>query len=64
MRKTWNSSSVQIFHSTISAEEYNQILDEWAEVVYRHLCQLSDDLSAVPDNLTAAPAAERTGTHG
>lgn len=26
----------------IRDEEYNQLLDEWAEIVYCHLCQLSE----------------------
>lgn len=63
MKKTWNCSSVEIIHSIISAEECNQILDEWAEIVYRHLCQLSEDQSMVPETY-AANAAERTGTDG
>lgn len=63
MKKTWNCSSVDLFHSPVSAEEYNQILDEWAEIVYRHLCQLSENLPDVPETY-AAQAAERTGTDG
>lgn len=61
MKKTWNVSSVDLIHSTVSAEEYNQILDEWAEVVYRHLCQLSETQPAVSETYMAQ-AAERTGT--
>ncbi len=63
MKKTWSGSSVETFHSTLPAEEYNQVLDEWAEIVYRHLCQLSDDQSKVPE--TSMPElGERTGTNG
>lgn len=62
MKRTWNSSSVDLLHSTVSAEEYNQILDEWAEVVYRHLCQLSANPPAVSET-NEAHAAERTETY-
>jgi len=63
MKRAWNCSSVEIIHSTIPTEEYNQILDEFAEVVYRHLCQLSENQAEAPETYSAT-AAERTGTHG
>lgn len=63
MKKTWSGSSVELIHSMISLEEYNQILDEWAEIVYRHLCQLSENQSKVPETLQPC-AGERTGTNG
>lgn len=62
MKKTWNCSSVDLIHSTLPTEEYNQLLDEWAEIVYRHLCQLSENQSKVPET-NPAKAAERTGTY-
>ena len=63
MKKTWNPSRVEIFHSTVSLEEYEQLLDEWAAIVYRHLCQLTEDQAKVSRN-SMPLAAERTGTNG
>ncbi len=61
MKKTWNCSSVDLIHSTLPIEEYNQLLDEWAEIVYRHFCQLSETKLKVPE--TNPALAERTGTY-
>lgn len=63
MKKTWSCSSADLFHSIASTEEYNQILDEWAEIVYRHLCQLSENQPEVPETLLPYNG-ERTGTDG
>ncbi len=57
MKKTWECTQVKVVHSSISVEEYNQILDEWAEIIYRYFCQLSEKNSVVPETLI-----KRTGT--
>ena len=57
MKKTWECSQVEVVHSSISVEENNQLLDEWGEVIYHYLCQLSEKNSVVPESLT-----KRTGT--
>lgn len=59
MKKTWECAQVEIAHSILSVEEYNQTLDEWAEVIYRHLCQLQENQPEVPETLI-----KRTGTDG
>lgn len=61
MRKTWNCSSADLCYAITSSEEYNQILDEWAEIVYHHLCQLPEIPSEFPETLMPL-AGERTGT--
>ncbi len=64
MKKTWDVSRIDIVHSMITTEEYQQLLDEWAEIVYRHLCQLHDDHSKVPNFNSASNEQERTATYG
>jgi hypothetical protein len=59
MKRTWACSKVEVIHSILSVEEYDQILDEWAEVVYRYLCQLHENQAEAPETLT-----KRTGTDG
>jgi hypothetical protein len=54
----YKCSDVKITHSTISTEEYNQPLDEMAEIVYRHICQLSENQPVVSETFS-----ERTGTY-
>ncbi len=49
MRKKWNASSVQISSCTVSTEEYNLLVDEWAKTVYLHFCQLSESKILVPE---------------
>jgi hypothetical protein len=44
-------------------EEFEQLLDEWAEIVYCYLCQLSEKKTLVTEAFTPL-AAERTGTNG
>jgi hypothetical protein len=39
MRK--NIEEIHIGYSPISANEYNQLLDEWASTVYSYVCQQS-----------------------
>ena len=51
MKKTWDNSMIKITHAAVPAVEYNQLLDEWADIVYRHFCQLSKDQTEVPVTL-------------
>ena len=63
MKKTWSVNQVEIIPVEIPNEDYNQILDEMAEMIYRYFCQLSDSSILAPETETAL-AAERTGTNG
>jgi hypothetical protein len=63
MKKTWSVNQVEVIPVEISDEEYNQLLDETTEMVYRYFCQLSDSSNLVPETNTAI-AVESTGTHG
>jgi hypothetical protein len=38
----WEPKSVEIVHEVVFREEYEQILNEFAEVVYRHLTGISE----------------------
>lgn len=55
--------NVEVVHSRENYEEYERLLDEWSEIVYRYLCQLSENQSKVSE-LNPAKTAERTGTDG
>ena len=57
------SQSIEVSYVTIRDEEFEQLLDEWAEIVYCYLCQLSENKTLVTETLTSL-AAERTGTNG
>lgn len=48
MKRKWENTQVQIYSTTIPTEDYNLLLDAWAEVVYGHICQLSQDQIKVP----------------
>lgn len=63
MKKTWECSQVEVVHSRDTIEEYKQRLDEWAEIIYRYLCQLPENQSKGSETMTAR-TAERTGTDG
>ncbi len=63
MKKTWSVNQVEIMPVEISDEEYNQLLDEMAEMVYRYFCQLSENQSKAPVTNTT-PVVGRTGTDG
>ena len=63
MKKKWEAKEVIHDFSTISTEEYNQLLDEWAEIVYGYLCQLSEKKVLVTNN-SMPNKAGRTGTDG
>lgn len=57
----WKPETVETEFVTVSPEEFDRILDEWAEMVYRHLCQLHEKEILVPG--TSSPnTAESTGT--
>ena len=47
----------------VSTEEYEQLLAEYAEIVYAHLCQLQKD-SPEAHVLNDQPDLKRTGTDG
>lgn len=47
----------------VSIEEYNQRLDETAEMVYRYFCQLLEDQVLAPET-NVEESAGRTGTDG
>ncbi len=57
----WDSESIEISFVTVGSEEFDRILDEWAEMVYRHLCQLHEKKSLVPES-SIPLAVESTGT--
>lgn len=61
MKRIWERSHVEVVHSRVTTEEYNQLLEEWAEMVYQYLCQLPEKSPEVP-NLTAQTEHKRTGT--
>lgn len=58
MKRKWEATQVEDVHSILPSEEYNQILEELAEMVYRYLCQLQENQSEAPELL------QRTGTDG
>ena len=64
MKKTWSCSSVELIHSILPTEEYDQILDEVAEIVYRRFCQISEISLEAPELEPALGAENRTGTNG
>lgn len=64
MKKTWECSQVEVVHSSISVEEYNQILDEFAEMIYGFLCQLPENKPEWFPNFQAPYEQKRTGTDG
>lgn len=48
---------------TYATQDYEQALEEWAEAIYRELCQLQEIETAAPE-LLMPHAAERSGTDG
>jgi hypothetical protein len=48
MRNQWEDTQIQIDYSAISGDEYNQLLDEWANTVYSYFCQHRDDQIKAP----------------
>jgi len=65
MKKTWDVKDVEIVPMILPVEEYNQRLEEAAELVYRYFCQLQENQALVPETETANHICEkRTGTNG
>ncbi len=63
MKKSWDAKKVEIIPMRISAENYDQLLDETAEFVYRYFCQLLEiKLEASVTNTEIS--VDRTGTDG
>lgn len=63
MKNSWDAKKVEIIPMRISAENYDQLLDETAELVYRYFCQLLEiKLEASVANTEIS--VDRTGTDG
>ena len=62
MSKKWEIKNCEVVFEQIAAEEFKQIIDEYAELVYGYLCQLSE-LSLDPE-IRSPITVERTGTDG
>ncbi len=63
MKKTWDVKDFEIIPMRIPTEEYNQLLDETAELVYRYFCQLCEIKNLAPVTDTVNQTHEkRTGT--
>lgn len=60
MKRIWEKPQIEINHAILPNEEFEQLLDEWAEIVYRHFCQLQND----DQDLVSKPLMKRTGTDG
>jgi len=54
-------TNVECLLNPVRDEEYQQRLDEWAEIVYRHLSQLLEKKPLVPE-LSTPLAAEKDGS--
>ncbi len=63
MKKSWEVKKYEIISMRVEFEEYNQLLEEMAELVYVYLCQLPEKESFAPETNTAL-AVGRTGTDG
>lgn len=63
MKRKWEMPEIHTSFTSIPTEEYNLLLDEWAEMVYRHFCQLPRDQTKVPVN-QMSQRTERSGTNG
>lgn len=57
----WDCEEIENIFVPVDVEEYECALDEWAEMMYRHLCQLHEKNSLVPESLTPK-TAEGTGS--
>ncbi|MCO5114331.1 MAG: hypothetical protein M9899_09150 [Bdellovibrionaceae bacterium] len=65
MKKSWDVKDVEIIPMRVSIEEYNQRLDEAAEMVYRYFCQLLENQVLAPETLNVEEYhKQRTGTDG
>ncbi len=63
MKKSWEIKKYEIISMRVEFEEYTQLLEEMAELVYGYLCQLPEKNSLAPETNTAL-AVGRTGTDG
>ena len=63
MKKKWEPKSIELIPVIITTEEFDQLLEEYAEILYVELRQLSQR-----QNLCSAPTNNqvegRTGTNG
>lgn len=62
MKKSWDIESFEMIPMRVEFEEYNQLLDEMAELVYGYLCQLHETPKASEMDVTTI--TERTGSDG
>jgi hypothetical protein len=62
MSKKWEIKNCENLFEKVSLEEFKQIIDEYAELVYGYLCQLSE--SSLDPEIRSPISAERTGTDG
>lgn len=63
MKGTWELMNVEVVHSRENHEEYDRLLEEWSEIVYRYFCQLRENQSPKASETNTANAG-RTGTDG
>lgn len=62
MKKSWDIESFEMTPMRVSFEEYNQLLDEMAELVYGYLCQLHE--TPLASEMDVTTVTERTGSDG
>lgn len=62
MEKSWVIEQIEMIPMRVEFEEYNQLLDEMAELVYGYLCQLHETPKASEMDVTQV--TERTGSDG
>ncbi len=46
-KSKWNAESVAIATHMIPQSEYNKLVEEWAEVIYLHFCQLPENSNSL-----------------
>ena len=62
MKKSWAIEEFEMIPMRVESEEYNQLLDEMAELVYCYFCQLHETPKASEIDVTQV--TERTGSDG
>lgn len=62
MKKSWDIESYEMIPMRVESEEYNQLLDEMAELVYGYLCQLHE--TTLASEIDVTQVTERTGSDG
>lgn len=60
MKKTWELEQYEIIPMRVPTEEYEQLLDEVAELVYCYICQFQDKTKA--SEISMDQTIKRTGT--